>query len=84
MGAGRFGDPGGSASVAVSDHRCDWRVDPNQVVISIGDEMRVRVVCAICENTANVTTRPGPTPDPKRVATWRAFQFKRGDEIVSV
>lgn len=44
--------------------------------------MRVRVVCAICEQPAIVETKPTLSLDPQRVATWRPFLFKSDDQIV--
>jgi hypothetical protein len=68
----------------MNDHCHDWRVDPNQIIISLGDEQRVRVACAVegCERTATVTTKGSLTFDPQRVETWRPFQFKSDDVIV--
>lgn len=81
---GRIGSPVVDDAVSAffaGDHRHDWRVDPSQVIIMLGNSARIRLGCVGCEATALVTTTPSPTPRPHNRATWRPYRYKQGDSL---
>lgn len=64
-------------------HVHDWRVDPSQVIITIGDQARVRLGCAVpgCDTEADAYSRPARAVNRERKDTWRVWTPRRGDEI---
>lgn len=53
--------------------RHDWRVDPTQVVVMIGDQARVRVCCATCYSHTTLQAARRFRVDPNDVKTWRPY-----------
>ncbi len=70
-----------NVSSVSEEHRHDLRVDPSQVIVMVGDTMRVRVRCAGCGVEAMIHSKPCPEirlHDPK---TWRPYRSKLGDLV---
>lgn len=66
-----------------SPHSHDLRVDPSQVIILVGDEMRIQVVCAdpSCGRMGFVYSKPKRAIDAGDPRTWRAYRYTKGDAI---
>lgn len=67
----------------VSEARCahDWRVDPNQVIVSMQGVYRVRVGCSKCPTRAYIHTSPNLAADPEDRETWRSYKWKPYDRV---
>lgn len=66
---------------APTPHKHDLRVDPSQVIALIGDEMRIRVECAVCRRVGHVYSKPKRAVNPADISTWRRLSHEPGDAI---
>lgn len=59
----------------------DWRVDPNQLIVTVGTEVKLRVCCVDCPAVALVYSRPNHRINARDRRTWREYRPMEGDRM---